>query len=228
MESWRTSEPQPVSWGYALAAAYGILLLGWTVSHAGRSCLSHLPLMLIEQLVYEMAACKLQAEIRAVLAEAVYRKSLKLHISEAEDIGTGALSSYESVDIERIIQATQFPYLLLHVSIAITVALYFLSIEMGVTVVSAIVSMVLMGCAIPLFSRHLVADMSRWSLATDNRVKYLASVLRCWTSIKFHNYEGSLLRPYENYRNKELQEQTIFKRRSALLNAFTVGVRHLK
>ena len=227
MESWRTEEPQPVEWGYGLAASYGIVLLGISISNAGVSflldgCTQSDRL----RAVYEMQLCKLQAQIRAVLAHSVYRKSLKLHISEAEDVGSGALSSYESVDIERIIQAMKFPYLMLHVCIAISIAIYLLSIEMGATAVSAVVSILVLACAVPIFGRHLVADMLRWSSATDSRVKLLGSILRCWPSIKCHHYEKALFRMYEGHRHEELQEQKVFKRRSASLNAFTVGVCH--
>ena len=50
---------------------------------------------------WNVAAVRAASLLRAVLAEAIHRHALAIHIGTAQSIGAGALASYISVDIER-------------------------------------------------------------------------------------------------------------------------------
>lgn len=58
--------------------------------------------------MFEISATRLISRLRVALMQAVYHKALKIHISVADELGSGALSSYESIDIERVADAVKF------------------------------------------------------------------------------------------------------------------------
>lgn len=174
-----------------------------------------------------MALYRLQARVRSLLSQTVYRKALRLHVSSAEEIGSGALSSYESIDVERVIQGLRIPYLILQCLATFAIAFYLLWVEMGITFVSALICFILVASLGPLVSHRLVLDQSRWSAVTDRRVRLLTSVVRCWKAIKCSNYEFSIYGKYTAIREQELREQMSYRLRIAARGSIDTSVSQL-
>ena len=59
------------------------------------------------------------ALLRAALTQSVYSKALKLPIATVEASGSGALASYVSLDITRIVDNLQVPYIMFDLLIMI-------------------------------------------------------------------------------------------------------------
>lgn len=105
------SEPQPAAYGYALAVgttarsglsnaeSISFLKIAYGLAVAGISTCTAL---------FEVCLSRLIGRLRLALMQAVYRKALNIHISVADDLGSGALSSFESIDIERVADAVKF------------------------------------------------------------------------------------------------------------------------
>lgn len=77
----------PVSYGWALVAAFGLTYLATPIVFA----------------LVSLGAYRFLAVLRQALIEATYRKALLIHVSVAQETGMGSLTSYISLDIERIV-----------------------------------------------------------------------------------------------------------------------------
>jgi hypothetical protein len=100
--------PQPELTGYFIAMLYFIALLGWVSVRALRNLHSRLTVhqfSAASRILFVSAGC----DFRAALLQAVYNKALVAHTSTLDKIGPGQLSSYISVDAERICAAFELP-----------------------------------------------------------------------------------------------------------------------
>lgn len=128
------------------------------------------------------------------------------------------------MDVERIIQSIRFPYVCLQFFGIFGIGLWLMYQEMGVTFISAILCILILAIVIPIVGRKLTMDQTKWSRATDQRTKLLTSFLKSWKSSKLANYEWCLYQKYNEYRERELDEQLAFKFRNATLGALNNAV----
>jgi ABC-type multidrug transport system fused ATPase/permease subunit len=102
-----SDDAQPRLVGYFIAVLYIVVLLLSVTSLAWARTLFF----------------RIGCSFRAALLQATYHKALVAHVSTIAAVGPGQLSSFMSVDIERIVQAAELPTALIELPVVIILGL---------------------------------------------------------------------------------------------------------
>jgi hypothetical protein len=122
-------------------------------------------------------AFRLAVECRALLLECCYRKALVAHKQTIEEVGPGALSSYISIDLERIVFVADTPTLLVQLPLYYVVGAVILWHEFGwIPTVFAIAVIVVSSLLLPLPAGFTRKAQEAWSQATDRRVRLVGRI----------------------------------------------------
>lgn len=156
-------------------------------------------------------------QIKTALISAIYRKSLKLSNKTRRETTSGEIINLMAVDVQRL--ALYMPYFNLIWSdpLLIAVALYFLWLELGPSVLAGFAVMILM---IPLnatTTRFQGRFQERQMKKKDERVKVINEILSGCRVIKLYGWELPFIGKVASIRNSEVAEL----QKMALLNAFS-------
>ncbi len=156
-------------------------------------------------------------QIKTALISAIYRKSLKLSNKTRRETTSGEIINLMAVDVQRL--ALYMPYFNLIWSdpLLIAVALYFLWLELGPSVLAGFAVMILM---IPLnatTTRFQGRFQERQMKKKDERVKVINEILSGIRVIKVYGWELPFIGKVASIRNSEVAEL----QKMALLNAFS-------
>ncbi|EIN12078.1 P-loop containing nucleoside triphosphate hydrolase protein [Punctularia strigosozonata HHB-11173 SS5] len=147
---------------------------------------------------------------RGALVGMIYEKSLRLNLETGRSVGSGAASTYMSVDVERICEGMQIFHEVWAALVSIVLSIIILYnqatwpafLPLGVTfVVIALAGFV----GAPIGKRQ-----AAWLKSTDERVKFLSSVLQNFLPIKWARYEGILARKAAELRIAETKHARIY------------------
>lgn len=195
--------PQPTSHGWGLAGAYGLTYLIQAFS-SGQ---------------FYWMADKGQIRLRGALVDMIYRKSLRMHLNTASQIGDGAVANLMAVDLERFCRAIVPFHLLWAGLLQVGIAAFLLYRELGWTFVSSLISIAVCLAFPPIASRGIGTKQSNWSRATDSRVNLTSTAVSNAKGVKFMAYEPFVQKKLIESRREELHHAWQYYKRLLIVSA---------
>ncbi|KAH8924347.1 P-loop containing nucleoside triphosphate hydrolase protein [Atractiella rhizophila] len=173
ISTYSTDDPQPSYIGWSLVSAFGLVLVIIALSDGMK----------------QYAINRAQSVLRGFLIEAIYRKTLKLHISVAAEIGGGTAGNYMSVDVERIGNQQRVLHELYSAFVTIALGLLILYKQIKFAFIAPLVGAIVSLLLIPILSKNVGKAQAQWSTSIDERTKLIGSVLKNIKSVKLGAYE---------------------------------------
>jgi ABC-type multidrug transport system fused ATPase/permease subunit len=187
---------QPTEYGWGLVGAYGLTGLIYAFANGQ---------------VYWLAD-KTQVRLRGALIDIIYRKSLRLHLSTANEMG-GSISNLMAVDLERFCRAILPVHMLWSGLLQVILSAYLLYRQLGWTFISTLISTAICLAVPPILARGIGEMQSNWSSTTDKRVNLVSSAVNNAKSVKYMAYEQFVADRLLKEREQELKHGwTYFKR----------------
>jgi hypothetical protein len=137
---------------------------------------------------------------------------LRLHIVVVQQKGSGSLSSYLTVDVERICSVISVCYHLAMLFPILGLGLAIMHSAMGFAVLAPAVTVMIFLCILPFNARFFNLDSTRWSEASDRRVRLIASILGAIEAAKLGAFEPFFAAKYEALREHEIVEYARYRR----------------
>ena len=147
-------------------------------------------------------------QARCFVISAIYRKSLKVSMTEQVGASTGAVVNLMSNDASRVTRLSSYGHNLWSSPFQIVVAFTMLMLYIGP---SAIVGLVVMAVSVPLkkwLAKKLEQLRQQVIVVTDRRVRLINDVLQGIQIIKLYAWEKSFLSQILNVRAEEMQWMT--------------------
>ncbi|KAF7272715.1 hypothetical protein GWI33_014527 [Rhynchophorus ferrugineus] len=158
--------------------------------------------------------------VRTVLTSAIYRKSLRISNSARKQRTVGEIVNLMSADANKFQELTFFINMLWSAPVTIVLAIYFLWLEVGPSILAGLLVMILL---IPL-NMVLVSRSKKLQIKQmkekDERVKIMNEVLNGMKILKLYAWEQSFEEHIMGIRNREITSL----RQSAYLHAGTMFI----
>ncbi|GJJ06129.1 hypothetical protein Clacol_000318 [Clathrus columnatus] len=173
-------------------------------------------LMVFATAIYWEEVFQNTVEYRAALVGSIYLKTLRLSTHESSIIGSGAASTYMSVDVERVIECFQFIHELWAAvaSIALAVLILWFQANWAAFMPAAVIIIVLF--LLSYIGKLVGKRQSVWMKATDKRIKFLSSILSQFLPVKWSAYESIFEKHIEKLRREETRHATYFYRMATI------------
>ncbi|KAJ3769093.1 P-loop containing nucleoside triphosphate hydrolase protein [Lentinula raphanica] len=194
IDSYSSSSPEPVEWGWSLAGMFALVFLILT-------CASTL---------YWYCIARTCAYIRGTMSEAVYRKTLALDVTCLSSVPGGNPMNLISADIDRITSVIDPLHQMWSSLITIAIGLYLIYNQLGVAFVATIIVTIVIMVVTPYFSREIRSLQTKLSAAGDRRIRLISGILRQIKGIKLSAYEPELIEKVSEVRKAELQARKNF------------------
>ncbi|CAG0920359.1 unnamed protein product [Notodromas monacha] len=155
--------------------------------------------------------------VRTAVVSAVYRKALKLSNAARKDSTVGEIVNLMSVDAQRFMDLTTYLNMLWSAPLQICLALYFLWLQLGPSVLAGLAVMIILipvnGVIANLTKKLQIKQMKN----KDERVKLMNEILNGIKVLKLYAWEPSFQKFVVDIRDKEIEVLT----QAAYLNAGT-------
>ncbi|KAK7691634.1 hypothetical protein QCA50_005033 [Cerrena zonata] len=159
-------------------------------------------------------------QYRGALVNNVYKKSLTLSSNKSRIMGSAA-STHISVDVERICQGMEFLNEIWASTLSVGLAIAILySQATWPAFFPVVVTLGLMLIA-SIAGRQTGKHQTAWLAATDERVKYLSSIIHKMLPIKLSHYEKVVASRAAEYRARELHKASHFYNFIALMGGLS-------
>ncbi|KAJ4482345.1 P-loop containing nucleoside triphosphate hydrolase protein [Lentinula aciculospora] len=205
INSYSSSSPEPVEWGWALAGMFAFIFLTLT-------CASTL---------YWYYIARTSAYIRGTMSEAVYRKTLALDVTCLASVPGGNPMNLISADIDRITSVIDPLHQMWSSLITIAIGLYLIYNELGAAFIATIVVTIVIMVATPYLSQEIRPLQTKLSAAGDRRIRLISGILRQIKGIKLSAHEPELIKKVSEVRKAELQARKNFWRKFYLIVCIT-------
>ncbi|KAL9934167.1 hypothetical protein V8E36_007249 [Tilletia maclaganii] len=194
LESWTNSSPNapdplPPSWGWSLAGAFA---LTYTVNAVGSG-------------LYYWSTAQNGANLRGVVVGQLYAKSLKLHLSEAGQLGSAGAVNLMSADVTRIVTAVDPLHEIWSGLITVAVGLFILYQQIGVIFVVPLVLTIVLLFGGPMLGKNLGLFQKEWSVRIEKRLAVTSSMINGMKAIKMAGLEGFFEKKLAGLRRWEMQ-----------------------
>lgn len=167
------NESQPSAYGWGLVGAYGFTSLIDAFASGQFYWLSD----------------KVQIRMRGALIDILYRKSLRIHLSTANELGGGSIANLMSVDMERFCKVIIPFHFLWTGLLQVAISAYLLYLQLGWSFLASIFSIIICLTIPPIVARGLGPRQRLWSASTDKRVNLVSSAVNNAKGVKFMAYE---------------------------------------
>ncbi|EGW34666.1 uncharacterized protein SPAPADRAFT_53104 [Spathaspora passalidarum NRRL Y-27907] len=172
--------------GYSIGLALLMLLSGVTVNH------------------YFYRGLLVGGSTKALLTNAILKKSLKLNAHGRHKFPTGKITSIITTDLARIEIALLFQPLIVALPAAAIVAIVILIVNIGVSAVIGIAAFIFFLGFISLGAKKLFTYRDAVSKITDKRVGLIKEILNNLKMIKFYSWEQPYHKRMIQVRNQEV------------------------
>ncbi|KAH8918193.1 P-loop containing nucleoside triphosphate hydrolase protein [Atractiella rhizophila] len=194
ISSYSSDDPEPAYIGWALVGAFALVFVIIAIANG----------------LKQFAINRAQAVLRGFLIEMIYRKTLRLHIEAATDIGGGTAGNYMSVDVERIVTQQRVLHDFYSVLVVIAIGLVILYNQVKYAFIAPLVGTLISFLLIPILSRHAGKAQAAWSGCIDQRTKLVASAIRNIKGIKLGAYNDTIARKITALRAEEMKAYKYF------------------
>ncbi|KAM0755999.1 P-loop containing nucleoside triphosphate hydrolase protein [Meredithblackwellia eburnea MCA 4105] len=188
------SQPQPVENGWGLAVGFFLIYATYGVANSW----------------WLLSVNRGATMLRGFLLEAIYRKSLKIHVEVAKQTGSGKAGSMMSLETEKVLLRWQNIYDPLAAVIIVFIGLIMLYKQIGLSFLSAIICVLFLFIATPPLSKPVGPAQQAWTELTDKRTKLTGSVLRNIVSVKLSAYTQPLMKKILALRDEETERCRLF------------------
>ncbi|KIJ50859.1 hypothetical protein M422DRAFT_158793, partial [Sphaerobolus stellatus SS14] len=199
------SSAAPISRGWALVGGYVCVYGTIPISTA-----------LYWQKVYAVTV-----QYRAALVGCIFQKALRLGYHEAAAVGTGAASTYMSVDVERICQGLEYTHELWASLLSIIFAIAILYSQAGWTAFLPVGVLILILGLTTVIGGNVGKQQAEWLKATDKRIKLISSVIKHFMPMKWASYEPYMERDISILREIEVDAGKAFCNLAIVLSALS-------
>ncbi|KAE9392058.1 hypothetical protein BT96DRAFT_959412 [Gymnopus androsaceus JB14] len=178
--------PQPAEYGYALAGAFALVYFGLAASTG----------------LYYTATFRTGTQLRAALAQAIYRKTVRL---SAASSATGQVNPVNliSSDVRRLTTHIDPLHQLWMSGVVIIIGLVILHSQIGVSFIASIVTVIIVLVLLPWLSASISARSAVNSSKADYRIRLISGIINQIRGIKLSGYEPELLEKVANAREEE-------------------------
>uniref|UniRef100_A0AAR2J8R4 ABC-type glutathione-S-conjugate transporter n=1 Tax=Pygocentrus nattereri TaxID=42514 RepID=A0AAR2J8R4_PYGNA len=190
------------------------LLIGFTKDkpvHAWQGYL-YASLLLLVAIIHSMflqqftlRSFKLGMRVRAAITAAVYKKALTLSNDARKESTVGQMVTLISADAHCFNEVTNFIHLLWSCPVQIALALSFLWVELGPSVLAGLLVMVLMVPINGLLAIKSKSFQAKSMTYKDKRMKILNEILSGIKILKLYAWEPSFEAQIQGFREQELQ-----------------------
>lgn len=176
--------------------------VGWAI-FGGYVCIYGL--MVISTALFWEKLYAVTVKYRGALVGAIYLKTLKVASHTSRPLGTGVGSNYMSVDVERITLGIESFHELLGAffSLPLAFAILYSQAHWVAFLPLGIIAIAL--CATSYAAKLAGTRQTVWSAKTDERIKFLSSVIAQLLPIKFFAYESYIARKADQLRKIEIR-----------------------
>ncbi|KAL8281226.1 hypothetical protein RQP46_006260 [Phenoliferia psychrophenolica] len=188
IESYTSGMPEPVENGWGLAGAFFLIYAVYGVAYSW----------------WFLSVNRGAIMIRGFLLEAIYRKSMRIHVEVAKDTGSGKAGSMMALETEKIIIRMNTLYDPLSAFIIVLIGLVMLYKQIGASFVAAILGVLFLSVATPLLATNIGPSQTKWQNLTDKRTKLTGSVLRNIIPVKLSAYTVPLGDKIQSIRSEEV------------------------
>ncbi|KAL7855415.1 hypothetical protein AOLI_G00190190 [Acnodon oligacanthus] len=169
---------------------------------------------------FTLRCFKLGMRVRAAISAAVYKKALTLSNDARKESTIGQMVTLISADAQRFNEVTNFIHLLWSCPVQIALALSFLWIELGPSVLAGLLVMVLMVPINGLLAIKSKSFQAKSMTYKDKRMKILYEILSGIKILKLYAWEPSFEAQIQGFREQELQVM----RKSAYLSSVPIFI----
>ncbi|MCO5566255.1 hypothetical protein L7F22_019931 [Adiantum nelumboides] len=181
------NESQPSAYGWGLVGAYGFTSLIDAFASGQFYWLSD----------------KVQIRMRGALIDILYRKSLRIHLSTANELGGGSIANLMSVDMERFCKVIIPFHFLWTGLLQVAISAYLLYLQLGWSFLASIFSIIICLTIPPIVARGLGPRQRLWSSLTDKRVNLVSSAVNNAKGVKYMAYEKFVAKKLLEAREEE-------------------------
>ncbi|KAH8918190.1 hypothetical protein BT69DRAFT_1354084 [Atractiella rhizophila] len=189
ISSYSSDDPEPPYIGWSLVGAFTLVFVIIAITNG----------------LKQFAINRAQVVLRGFFIEMIYRKTLRLHIEAATEIGGGTAGNYMSVDVERIANQQRVIHDFYSVLVMIAIGLIILYNQIKYAFIAPLVGTLVCFRLIPVFSKHVGKGQAAWSSCIDRRTKLMASAIRNIKSIKLGAYEDIIAKKIVALRSEEVK-----------------------
>ncbi|XP_078381397.1 ATP-binding cassette sub-family C member 3-like [Oculina patagonica] len=159
----------------------------------------------------------LEIKIKSAIIGLIYEKALVLNSASRRQSTAGEMVTLMSVDAARLSLLVNYVTMLWSGPLEIAVAIYFLSVSMGISVLAGIGILILLIPLNLLISRLTRKQQIKQMLKKDSRIVIMDEVLSGIKALKLYAWEEYFLNKVMQIRNHELK----YLRKASCLNAVT-------
>ncbi|KAI9148595.1 ATP-binding cassette glutathione S-conjugate transporter ycf1 [Blastocladiella emersonii ATCC 22665] len=143
--------------------------------------------------------------IRTALSSAIYHKALKLSLSAKGTHSTGQLTTYMSVDAQKLNDLCTYLHIVWSGPFQIALALYFLWAQLGPAVLAGLFVMIIMIPFNAKFVKRQQAIQKDQMRCKDSRLRLMDELLSGIKVVKLYAWELFFLNKIDNVRQRELR-----------------------
>ncbi|KAE9399237.1 P-loop containing nucleoside triphosphate hydrolase protein [Gymnopus androsaceus JB14] len=178
--------PQPAEYGYALAGAFALVYFGLAASTG----------------LYYTAIYRTASQLRAALAQAIYRKTVRLSAASSASGQVNPVNLISS-DVRRLTSHIDPLHQLWMSGVVLIIGLIILHGQIGVSFIASIVTIIIVLVLLPWLSASISARSAVGSIKADYRIRLISGIINQIRGIKLSGYESELLEKVADAREKE-------------------------
>lgn len=225
----------PVSYGYGLIGAYGLVYIGIAVCTPFPPNLPALALApwqtnsltecngQIADQMFQFLMYRAIVKLRGALVGLIYHDMLTIR---AESRHSSSAMSLMSVDVDRICQSSRMVLDVVPNLVLAGLAMWILSQQIGAVAVAPIVVAILCAGAAVFLSRMIPQRQRKWMASIQKRVGITSEALGSMKGIKMSGLTASISKQIQGLRDFELSESTKFRQLQIAL--VSISKRHTK
>ncbi|KAI9225148.1 P-loop containing nucleoside triphosphate hydrolase protein [Blastocladiella britannica] len=154
---------------------------------------------------YFQLCMKTGMRIRSALSSAIYHKALRLSLNAKGTHSTGQLTTYMSVDVQKLLDLCTYLHIVWSGPFQIALALIFLWAQLGPAVLSGLAVMIIMVPVNAKFAKKQQALQKDQMRCKDNRLRLMDEFLSGIKVVKLYAWELFFLTKIDNVRQRELR-----------------------
>ncbi|KAI0126691.1 P-loop containing nucleoside triphosphate hydrolase protein [Xylariales sp. AK1849] len=188
----------PVSYGYGLIGAYGIVYIGVAVSNQ----------------LFSFLTFRLMVKLRGSLVGLLYRDMLTIR---AESKNSSSALTLMSTDVDRITMTARYMIDIVPNLAQIALAMWILSLQLGAACVAPFIVALLCAGGTAIMAKMLPPRQRQWISAIQKRVGITSDILGEMKGIKMTGISDPITKQIQGLRDFELAESRKFRKLQIML-----------
>ncbi|KAH8682522.1 P-loop containing nucleoside triphosphate hydrolase protein [Xylariales sp. PMI_506] len=196
-------EEHPISYGYGLIGAAGLIYIGVGITNQ----------------LYTFLSFRLMVKVRGALVGIIYRNMLTLR---AESKNSASALSLMSVEVDRVVLTGRMIVAFVPSLVQVALAMGILGTQIGAVCIAPFIVAALCGIATVYFSKLVPPRQRKWMAAIQKRTGITADILGTMKEVKMVGIRDPVTTQVQDLRDFELAESRKFRKIQILIIALNI------